>query len=265
MAYDINKNIELYLLKAENFSEEIAPNQKKYYQEVAEWMRENNFQTAEEAVAAMRNTDYYEGGAIAKTADDIELRIKAMEKVGYDDVAAVHRMRLQKFNERGNDYAMSQEWLDDYKIAENEHIKYAERKEAFGKIFRGYFQIAGNPQREHRKEAAQDITAGLQCLQELGVTFEELSADRVYRDLTMTTEKGMANFVEFVRDFNGREYADDIDDIAEKQERLAKWVNDHKSELIAVGKSEQWKDGCAVAVPSEAEGGYDYVAIKEVE
>jgi len=265
MAYDINKNIELYLLKAENSNEEIAPNQKKYYLEVAEWMRENNFQTAEEAVAAMRNTDYYVGGSIAKTADDIELRIKAMEKVGYDDVAAVHRMRQQKFNDRCNSYAFSQEWLDDYKTVGTEHVKYAERKEAFGKIFRGYFQIAGNPQSEHRKEAAQDITAGLQRLKELGVTFEELAADRVYRDLTMTTEKGMANFVEFVRNFNGSEYADDIDDIAEEQEHLAKWVNDHKSELIAVGKSEQWKDGCAVAVPSEAEGGYDYVAIKEVE
>ena len=70
MGYDLDKNIELYLLKAESFSEEAAPNQRKYYLEAAQWMKENNFATAEEAVAAMRNTEYYEGASIAKTADD---------------------------------------------------------------------------------------------------------------------------------------------------------------------------------------------------
>jgi hypothetical protein len=264
MAYDIQKNIELYLLKAANFSEESAPNQKKYYLEVAEWMRENNFATAEEAVAAMRETEYYEGGSIAKTADDIALRISAMEKVGYEDVAEVHRMRQQKFNERGNAYAFSQEWLEDYKTAGAEHVKYAERKEAFGKIFSGYFQIAGNPQREHRKEAAHDIAAGLQKLQELGVIFDQLAADKVYRELTMTTEKGMENFIDFIHNFNGNDYADDISDIASEQAELAKWVEAHKAELIAAGQGELWKDGCAVAVPSGAEGGYDYIAVKEV-
>jgi hypothetical protein len=264
MAYDIQKNIELYLLKAANFSEESAPNQKKYYLEVAEWMRENNFATAEEAVAAMRETEYYEGGSIAKTADDIALRISAMEKVGYEDVAAVHRMRQQKFNERGNAYAFSQEWLDDYKTAGAEHVKYAERKEAFGKIFSGYFQIAGNPQSEHRKEAAQDIAAGLQRLQELGVSFDQLASERVYRDLTMTTEQGMKNFVEFIHSFNGRAYDDDISDIAAEQAELAQWVESHKADLVAAGQCEQWNDGCAIAVPSDAEGGYDYIAIKEV-
>lgn len=265
MAYDIKRNIDLYLLKAENFSEDSAPNQKKYYLEVAEWMRENNFATAEEAVAAMRDTEYYEGASIAKTADDIALRISAMEKVGYEDVAAVHRMRQQKFNERGNVYAFSQEWLEDYKIAGEEHVKYAERKEAFGKIFHGYFNIAGNPQKEHRKEAAQDIAVGLQRLQELGVTFDQLAADKVYRDLTMTTEKGMENFVKFIHAFDGKAYEDDISDIAAEQAELAQWVESHKAELIAASHSEQWKDGCAVAVPSDTEGEYDYIAIKEVE
>ena len=264
MAYDIERNIELYLLKAANFNEESAPNQKKYYLEVAEWIRENNFATAEEAVAAMRATEYYEGGSIAKTADDIALRISAMEKVGYEDVAAIHRMRQQKFKERGNAYALSQEWVDDYKTAGDEQEKYAERKAAFGKIFRGYFQIAGNPQSEYRKGAAQDIAEGLQRLQELGVTFDQLAADRLYRDFTMTTEKGMVNFVEFVHNFDGSKYDDDISDIAVEQAELAKWVETHKAELVAAGHREQWKDGCAVAVPSDAEGGYDYIAIKEV-
>ena len=264
MAYDVNKNIELYMLKAENFSEESAPNQKKYYLEVAEWMRENNFSTAEEAVAAMRQTEYYEGGTVAKTADDIELRIRAMEKVGYDDVAAIHRMRRQKFNERGTSYAFSQEWLDDYKAVGDECVKYARRKEVFGKIFSGYFQIAGNPQSDHRKEAVQNIEAGLKELQELGVTFDQLAAEKVYRDLTMTTEQGMDNFIEFIHGFDGSGYEDVPDEVKAEQEALAAWVTAHKEQLVAVGQQEQWSDGCAMAVPSDADGGYDYIAVKEV-
>ena len=87
MSYDPSKPVELYLLKASNFSEESAPNQKKYYLEAARWLQENNFSSPEEATEAMRHTEYYEGAGIAKIADDIELRIKAMEKAGYEDVA----------------------------------------------------------------------------------------------------------------------------------------------------------------------------------
>lgn len=265
--YDLNKNIELYLLKAESFKEDIAPNQRKYYLDVAEWMRQNHFTTAEEAVAAMRNTEYYEGGTIAQTADDIELRIKAMEKVGYADVADVHRMRREKFRERGKSYAFSQEWLDDYKTVGTECEKYARRKEIFGKIFSGYFQIAGSPQSDYRKEAAQDIALGLQELQSLGVSFDELAADRVYRELTMTTEKGMENFVDFVHDFirSGSVYEDDISEIKAEQQELAAWARANKEQLIAAGSREKWSNACCIAVPSDDPGGYDFVAKKEVE
>jgi hypothetical protein len=264
MAFDKSKVIELYLLKAENFKEDIAPNQKKYYLDVVEWLEENEFESEYHMTEAMKNTAYYEGGAIAKTADDIQLRINAMTEVGYEDAADVHRVRQQKFKTRGNAYAFSQEWLDDYKEVADECEKYARRKEIFGKIFSAYFQIAGNPQSEYRKEAAQDIAAGLKRLQELGVTFDQLAAERVYRDLTMTTEQGMKNFVEFIHNLNGSAYDDDISDIAAEQAELSQWVEAHKAELVAAGQTEKWEDGCAVAVPSDAEGGYDYISVKEV-
>jgi hypothetical protein len=80
----------------------------------------------------------------------------------------------------------------------------------------------------------------------------------------MTTEKGMNDFVEFINNFNGGSYDDDISDIAAEQAELAQWVEAHKAELVAAGQKEKWEDGCAVAVPSDAEGGYDYIAVKEV-
>ena len=43
MSYDPSKSIELYLLRAENFDENIAPNQKQYYLDAAKWLRENSF------------------------------------------------------------------------------------------------------------------------------------------------------------------------------------------------------------------------------
>ena len=267
MSYDPSKPVELYLLKASNFSEESAPNQKKYYLEAARWLQENNFSSPEEATEAMRHTEYYEGAGIAKIADDIELRIKAMEKAGYEDVAEIHRERLRKFRQSGNSYAFSQEWIDDFnKAAEKEHI-YAERKAVFGRIFSGYFQIAGNPQKEHRQKAAKGISDALKELDRLGATFDELAADKVYRNLTMTTEKGMNNFIDFIHAFmkSGGIYEDDISDIADEQQRLAKWAAANRAALIEAGRSETWRSANCVAVPSEDPGGYDFIAMKEVE
>lgn len=87
MSYDPSKSIELYLLRAENFDENIAPNQKQYYLDAAKWLRENSFDSLEEATEAMKQTPFYEGAGIAKIMDDIQLRIRAMQQAGYDDVA----------------------------------------------------------------------------------------------------------------------------------------------------------------------------------
>lgn len=266
MAYDQSKAIELYLLKAENFSEEIAPNQKKYYLDAAGWMQENEFESEYHITEAMKNTEYYEGASIAKTADDIDLRIKAMEAVGYEDVAAIHRERKKKFNHRGNAYAFSNEWLDDYKRAGAEHEKYAKRKESFGKIFSAYFQLSGNPQSEHRKYAAKEMAVALNELNALGTSFDELAAQKVYRNLTMTTEQGMDNFISFVHYFMAAGYndSDDMSDIREEQERISKWVMEHKEEMAALASQEKWHCANCIAVPSEDPCGYDFIDMKEV-
>lgn len=266
MGYDLTKNIELYLLHAENLREDLAPNQKQYYLDVAAWLREQNFDTAEEAVEAMKQTSFYEGGALAKNADDISIRIKAMKEVGYDDVAAIHQERKEKFDAQGNGYVFSSAWLDDYKRAGEEAEKYARRKEAFGKIFSAYVQIIGNPQSEYRKDAERDITVGIQELQTLGVTFDQLAMQPVYRNLTMTTEKGMASFVDFVhRYLEGDKTDQSLDDIQEEQDEIAAFVQAHKVELQAVGKTECWKNANCIAVPADNEEGYAYIAEKVVE
>lgn len=267
MTYDPFKTVELYLLKAEHFSEESAPNQKKYYLEVAQWLKEQNFHSLQGATEAMRHTRYYEGAGIAKIADDIQLRIRAMEKAGYEDVAEIHRERLRKFNERGNAYAFSQEWIDDFSRAAEKEQVYAARKAVFGRLFSGYFQIAGNPQREHRKKAAEGISDALKELERLGVTFDELAADTVYRNLTMTTRKGMEHFIDFIHNFmkSGGIYEDDILDIAEEQRQIAKWAAKNKAALIEAGKHETWRSANCIAVPSDDPDGYDFIAMKEVE
>lgn len=266
MLFDKEKTVELYRLKAENFDEEIAPHQKKYYEDTACWIEKQNFETAEEATAAMKNTEFYEGGSIAKTSDDIELRIKAMEKVGYDDVADIHRQRREKFRAGGNSYAFSQEWIDDYNRAAEKSAIYAERKEVFGRLFSGYFQIAGNPQSEHRKEAAKGIKEALDDLQRLGVTFDELASQKVYRNLTMTTEKGMENFIQFIHEFMaGKEFDDDISDIKDEQERVAKWITENTADVLAAGKEEIWHRANCISIPSDDPLGYDFTALKEVE
>ena len=76
-----------------------------------------------------------------------------------------------------------------------------ERKEVFGRIFRAYIRICGSAQREHRLEAVKDMKAALSELEQMGVSFEELAQQKAYRQLTMTTEEGMARFVAFVEEF----------------------------------------------------------------
>jgi len=266
MSYDRLKNVELYRLRAENCDAEIAPNQRKYNLDVARWLQENDFRSAEEAVEAMRHTPFYEDAALAKTADDIALRIKAMKEVGYDDVARIHEERRQKFLERGNAYAFSPEWIADFREAGKAAEEYARKKELFGRIFSSYFQIAGNPQSQHRREAVQEINTALRELEVMGTNFNELAAEKVYQDLVMATPQGMENFVGFIRMFMimGHADEDEFQGIAEEQQQLAQWAKANRERLMEVGEKETWHDANCIAVPSEAPGGYDFIAMKEV-
>lgn len=55
--------------------------------------------------------------------DDIRMRIRAMEEIGYDDVAKLHRERLDKFLQRGyQDYSFSQGWIDDLNRVQDEMV-----------------------------------------------------------------------------------------------------------------------------------------------
>ncbi len=266
MANGPSKSVELYRLKASNFSDKLAPNQKEYYERAADWLEEQQFETLEEATAAMRNTEYYEGASIAMITDDIRLRIRAAEEVGYDDVAQVHTERLRKYKERGNSYAFSQEWIDDLNLAAEKSAVYARRKELFGRIFSGYFEIAGNPQSDHRKRAAEDMRDALKELDSMGVSFDELASQRAYRQLTMMTDKGMDRFIDFIHEFSrgAYEYDDDMSDPAEEQERLGRWAASNRDMIMAAGKCEKWMRASCVAVPSDAPEGYDFIALKEV-
>lgn len=266
MSYDSSKSIELYMLRAENLDKNIAPNQKQYYLDAAEWLRENSFDSRAEAEEAMKHTPFYEGAGIAKTMDDIQLRIRAMQKVGYDDVAKVHEMRKEKFKARGNEYAFSQEWIEDYNEAAEKANVYAKRKEVFGRLFSGYFEAECNPQSHHRKEAIKDIGKALDELNNLGVSFDVLANSKVYRDLTMATETGIANFIEYIHRYMNGDISvkDEERSMAEEQDKVAEWVKTHKDEIVETGKSEKWHYACCVAVPSDDRFGYDFISFKEV-
>lgn len=267
MLYDMSKNIELYLLKADNFDEKIAPHQKQYYLDVAKWMSENEFESPEDSMERIKSTPYYEGGGIAKMADDIDLRIRAMEEIGYDDVAKMHEERRKKFEDRGNAYAFSQEWIDDLNEVQKVMEQYLRRKEVFGRIFSGYFQAFGNPQQEHRETAVKGILKGLEDLENLGVTFDELAGQKAYRKLTMTTDEGMDNFIDYVQKI--KESGQMPEDVAmsehdEERKRIENWAKSHEKELVEAGKKEKWHRANCIAVPSDDPLGYEYIAMKEV-
>lgn len=265
---DVKKVIALNRLRAEMLDKEISPAQKRYYLELAQWIEDQNIQTAEEATEAIKATPYYDGAALAKEMDGINLRIRAARELGYEDVEKIHLELWEKLLSQGlQAYAYSQEWIDDYNRVQEATVRYMERKEVFGRIFRDYIRICGNPQREHRQEAVRDLKAALSDLENMGVSFTELAHQKAYRQLTMTTEEGMAHFVAFIQDFQktgNDKGAVDLTHLREEQERIGRWARDHAAQLVAAGAQEQWNRASCIAVPSDDPMGYDFIAMKEV-
>lgn len=265
---DVNKVIALNRLRAQMLDEEISPAQKRYYLELAQWLEEQNIQTAEEATESIKNTPYYDGALLAKELDGIHLRIRAARELGYENVEKIHAERREKLLSRGvQTYAFSQEWIDDYHRVQEASVRYMERKEIFGRIFRAYVSICGAPQQEHRKEAVKDLQAALSQLEEMGLSFAELAQQKAYRQLTMTTEEGMERFIAFIESFqktgNAAEEVE-LNHLKAEQERISRWAKAHAAQLAAAGEQEQWHRANCIAVPSEDPMGYDFIAMKEV-
>lgn len=109
-----------------------------------------------------------------------------------------------------------------------------DQKEILGKLFKGYINIKGNPQSEYRNEAAIEMSKALEELEAMGVSFEAIAAEDGIKELLMLTDGGMEEFIAFVRGFMSCGYDDgqDMSDIVDEQIRIAKWVNEHRKELI---------------------------------
>jgi hypothetical protein len=264
---DMERLYELNRLRADNFDEEISPEQKKYYLELNDFYREHRCATVEEATEMIKGTPYYDGMTRAKILDEINYREKAMRDAGYDDVADIHAKRRERFLEEGLPYAYSQEWIEGYNEAEAAITEYTRRKEVFGSIFSAYFNIVGNPQQQHRTDAVRELCEGLNKLSEMGVTFDELAQNRAYRMLTMTTDAGMQRFVDFVHCLaeTGEAPGEEHPEIEEEQKRIGRWAAEHQSELIETGRQEKWHRANCAAVPSDDPCGYDFISLKEVD
>ena len=128
---DINKAIALNRFRAQMLDEEISPEQKRYYLELAQWLENQNIQTAEEVTKTIKDTPYYDGASLAKELDGIHLRIRAARELGYEEVEKIHVQRREKLLSQGlQAYAFSQEWIDDYNRAQEAAARYMERKES---------------------------------------------------------------------------------------------------------------------------------------
>ena len=111
------------------------------------------------------------------------------------------------------------------------------------------------------------MKAALYELEQMGVSFEELAQQKAYRQLTMTTEEGMARFIAFVEEFKKTGTAAgavDLNHLKKEQERIGRWAKEHAAQLIAAGAQEQWNRASCIAVPSDDPMGYDFIAMKEV-
>lgn len=70
---DMRRLIELTRFRRSVLDPEISPEQIKWYNDMADWMEEQGFQSGDEATAAMKGTRFYLGGGEAKMLDDIRI------------------------------------------------------------------------------------------------------------------------------------------------------------------------------------------------
>ena len=260
---DINKVIALNHLRAQMLDRDISPFQKRYYLELVQWLENQNIKTAEEATDIIKDTPYYDGAALAKELDGIHLRLRAAHELGYEDVEKIHEERREKLLSRGMQaYAFSQEWIDDYNRVQDAIIQHMEKKEIFGQIFYNYIQILANSQ--EKQKYVKELDSALEKLEQKGVTFFELAQQNAYKQLTMTTEKGMERFIKFIENYRKTKIYVDSVHLEEEQKRIGSWAKRHAAQLKAVKAQEQWYRANCIAVPSDDTLGYDFIAMKVV-
>lgn len=265
---DVRKVITLNRLRAQMLDETISPAQKKYYLDLAQWLEQQNIQTAEEATHSIRNTPYYDGAALAKELDGIHLRIKAARELGFKDVEELYTKRYDKLLSKGlKEYAFSQEWIDGYNQAQKLITRHLQEKEIFARIFCNYIRIAIIPEQKQRQESIKNLNKALEDLEKLDVSFSGLVCNKVFTQLTMTTEDGLKHFIDFIEKFQKSGIVVDTkdrDQLKKEQKRIGQWAKKNASKLMDVGKLEQWNRASCIAVPSENSVGYDFIAMKEV-
>ena len=265
---DVIKVIELNRLRAEMLDESISPSQKKYYLELAQWLEDQNIQSAQEATESIKKTPYYDGAALAKELDGIHLRIKAAHELGYEEVEKIHKERREKLLSRGLEaYAFSQEWIDDYNRVQQATIRYMEIKEIYARIFRSYVSILISIQPKQRNQAIKDLEQALDALERKNVRFSDLVSMKAFRQLTLMSESGMNRVIQCIETLQKTKkiaHQEDATFVEKEQKRIERWAQQNARQLMAVGKQEQWNRANCIAVPSQDCMGYDFIAMKEV-
>jgi len=264
---DMERLYELNELRASLFDPEISPRQHDYYVRLNAFYRERGCSSVAEATEMIKGTPFYDGLTKAKMMDDTSLRAKAMRDVGYEDAAKIHDERLKKLDTQGVVYAYTQEWLDDFQRVERKVLAYAAVKELFGRVYNGYIDLIGNPQKAHRDAAEKRIREGLQAFRAKGMDFFGIAALPAMKRVTMLNDAGYDRFLAYIRRIaDGAEVSDDdVSATADEQRRVAAWVRENLSQVREAGRGETWKRANCIAVPSRSPGGYDFIEMREAD
>ena len=252
-------------LRASLFDPEYSPRQHDYYVRLNAFYRERGCTSIEEATEMIKGTPFYDGLTKAKLMDDTALREKAMREVGYTEAAQIHSERLEKLDRQGIVYAYTQEWLDDFQRVDRKVNSYNAVKELFGRVYNGYIDLIGNPQKAHRDTAEKQIREGLQAFQQKQMDFFRIAALPAMKKVTGLSAGGYERFLTVIRRIaEGHSFTDeDVSRTAEEQRRIGAWARQNAGKLRDAGRSEVWGRADCVAVPSDTPGGYVFTDMRE--
>jgi len=238
----------------------VAPNQARVYHEMIAFMRD--CETVDEAMAKIKDSEYYLAPSVALIEDKIEALCKVAKENEMDEVVKVYEKKLEEIKKDASAIYDS----TFYTTAHNLKTRYIQTKEAFCKIYEHYVRsciCVANDELE-MNSVIKDMKEAFQKFDLPSKDFLTLSKLKNFRELVTTSDSEYAKFVEtaiLIKE-KGFEYKDELQKLTE--EAKASWdeVKALKEEIKKVGKHNaslsRWANVIVVA-PDGPQREYSYI------
>ena len=238
----------------------VSPNQARVYYETIAFMR--NCETVDEAMAKIKDSEYYLAPSVALVEDKIEALCKVAKENEMDEVVKVYEKKLEEIKKDASAIYDS----TFYTTAHNFKTRYIQTKEAFCKIYEHYMRscICSANDEVEINSVIKDMKETFQNFDLPSKDFLTLSELKSFRELITISDSEYAKFVEtaiLIRE-KGFEYKNELQKVTEEVKAAWDEVRALKDEIKQTGKHNaslsRWANVVVVA-PDYPQKEYSYI------